>query len=297
MKKCISFSLFGYGRERHPNSFDFLSYIRGFFINLRMARLIFPGWEIVLYVDEKTYQGFPDLWRRIPNTKVFVLPEEPLCKMMLWRMKPVFEWDQNTDTWLYSHVLCRDLDSPLTYRDAQAVQYWINRDKAIHAITDSVSHNLPLLGGMIGIRPKYFTERVAQTFDKMMEKTNIDFSKKGRDQTFLNEVIYPKFAQSGNDSITQHYFNGMPNTFLSDFNTCTCAPVAGHSDHCPNNIEIDLPAAMKESNSTCGHIGAAGSYSTAITNFLAKFRDRFEDIREVEKDYPDIFYWIKDETF
>lgn len=266
-------------------------------MNLRMARLIFPGWDIVLYVDEKTYQGFPDLWAKVPNTKVFVLPEEPLCKMMLWRMRPIFDWDSTNDTWKYSHVLCRDLDSPLTYRDAQAVQYWINKDKAMHAITDSVSHNLPLLGGMIGARPKYFTERVAQTFDSMIGLGNTNFSKKGSDQTFLNQYIYPRFAKQGEDSITQHYFNGMPNTFLSDFHTCLCSPVAGHIEHCENNTELPLHFELKESNSTCGHIGSAGAYSVAITNFLMKYRDQFDDIREIEKLYPDIFYWIKDGTF
>lgn len=294
--KAIVYSLFGHGKPRLENSFDFESYIRGFMINVRMNRLLFPGWVVVLETDQSTYLGFKNLFDKC-GIEVRVNKPAPLCEAMLWRLKPIFEMNED-NVWKYSHVLCRDTDSPPTYREAQAVQYWINRDKAVHAITDSVSHTLPMLGGMIGARPDYFCERVAQSWEEMIELgQGMSFEKKGTDQAFLNRCIYPRFAQHGNDSITQHYFNGMPDTFLSDFRTCKCPPTSGHESHCYNNIEISVPFEYKESNSVCGHIGAAGFYSTAMFQFLRKHKDKFTDLLKLEREYPTVFYWCSDNTF
>jgi hypothetical protein len=265
-------------------------------INVRLNRLIYPDWEVVLETDQATYEAFKNLFDNC-GIVVNINPPAPLCLAMLWRMKPIFEMNGH-DSWKYSHVICRDTDSPPTYREAQAVQYWINRDKAVHAITDSVSHTLPMLGGMVGFRPDYFTERVAQSWEDMMSITNgMDFSKKGSDQTFLNNYIYPKFSQHGKDSITQHYYLGMPNTFLGDYKTCQCPSTIGHESHCINNIEINIPYEYKESNSTCGHIGSAGYYESAMFKFLRKHKDKYSDLLEFEKEHPTVFYWTQDETF
>ena len=291
--KAVVYSLFGYGKPREANSFDFPSYLRGLMVNVRMNRLLFPDWHIIVETHHDTYEAFKDLFSCVD---VRVNDPAPLCLAMLWRMKPIFETEHGV--WKYDHVICRDTDSPPTYREAQAVQYWINRDKAVHAITDSVSHKIPMLGGMIGVRPRYYTERVAQTWQEMIDLgRGIDFKNKGSDQTFLNTHIYPRFAKPGQDSITQHYFNGMPNTFLSDYKTCTCPPTSGHESHCLNNIDLPLHAELRESNSVCGHIGAAGYYSGAMFKFLYKYRDQFQDLLELESAYPKVFYWAQDETF
>ena len=70
---------------------------------------------------------------------------------MLWRLLPIFEYN-------VERIICRDTDSPLTYREAQMVKEWENSPKVVHAITDSVSHNIPLMGGMIGLT-KHFRDR------------------------------------------------------------------------------------------------------------------------------------------
>lgn len=292
MKKCISYALFGYGKERQANCFDFHSYLRGLAISIRMNRLIYPDWEIVVNMDQSTYNAYKELFDAYPIT-VMIHEPAPLCKAMLWRMKPIFEMENGK--WKYSHVLCRDLDSPATYREAQAVKFWMNRDKAMHAMTDSVSHDVPLMGGMIGIIPKYFNEKCGKTWEDMLMGTQMDFSKKGSDQNFLNHYVYPKFASKGTESITQHYFNGYGNTFLNDYHTCTCPPPSGHRSGCPNNIDIDLPYRLAESNSVCGHIGASGYYETALFKFLRQYWEDFSDLFEIEKEHKEIFYWTNAE--
>jgi hypothetical protein len=259
-------------------------------INLRFNRLIYPEWQTILQTDQVTYGAFKDLLNPLENSNTLIVEKNKdgakLCEAMLWRLKPVYRHE-------ITHLLCRDLDSIATYRERQAVEYWVNqKTKVMHAITDSVSHDLPLLGGMIGIQPGYFRDRTAtDSFEGLMGKCKIDLSNKGSDQTFLNNFVYPLFGERGLDSITQHYFNGHGNTFLSDWHTCVCAPPMGHKDNCPNNYPIDLPEELKETNNLCGHIGASGPYMPPTEKFIFKHKDRFLDLIEIEKQYPQIFYW------
>lgn len=289
-KKAISYSLFGYGKDKHRDCFDFPSYLRGLLINVRLNRILFPDWDVVLHVDHATYEAYGSLLDKVV-TKVHIHQEAPLCMAMLWRMATIYEYEH--PNWIYSHVIMRDLDSPATYRDAQAVQHWIERDTAMHAITDSVSHNLHLLGGMIGARPEYFSSRVAQSFEELVNlDRSIDYRNKGADQTFLNKVVYPMVADKGSESITQHYFNGMPQTFLNNYYTCNCPPATGHQEYCPLNIEVpNVSKDLAESNAVCGHIGAAGYYEGELFRFLRKYWDYFDDLIKAEKEYPQIFYW------
>ncbi len=277
--KVISYSLFGAGKERNANSYDFESYLRGLTINIRMARLLFPDWNIHLHVDPTTFEAWGNLFLQLP-IKTVVCDEAPLTKAMLWRMHPCFD-----DT--ISHIICRDLDGPPLYKDAQCVEYWVNSSKAAHAITDSVSHNIPMLGGMVGFVPAYFTMLTKfSNWDQMINSQSFDWNRKGADQDFLNRVIYPCFAKSGTDSITQHYLLGMPNTFLSDWhNTVPDIQVPG------------VPEEMRESNMSAGHIGAAGFYQGPIFSFMRKYRDRFEDILAIEQQFGNTFFWTQDGTF
>jgi hypothetical protein len=278
---AISYALFGYGKERSQDCFDFSGYLHGLALNLRLNRLIYPDAVTVIHLDQSTYEGYKNYFDAIQNDKVVVniCEDAPLTKAMLWRLKPIFEKNEK-DEHVYSHVLCRDLDSPTTYREAQAVKYWMDKGKAAHAITDSVSHTIPMLGGMVGFVSKHFIMYTRKYFWKdLFENITLDFRYKGTDQTYLNNEIYPLFAKHGIDSITQHYVLGMPNTFLSD---------------CHNHIqdiEIGLPEEYKESNLSCGHIGASGWYQTALFKFLRKYWDKFEDLNKIERDYKHIFWW------
>ncbi len=293
--KVICYALFGYNKERQSNCFDFNSYLRGMMMCIRVNRLLYPDWITRIETDKATYTAFSSLFHELDKSVMFqfnINEEAQLTKAMLWRLKPLFEGED------FTHVICRDLDSPATYREVQAVRYWINKEKAAHAITDSVSHTIPMLGGMIGFVPKWFTMRTEfKTWDEMFNGCTLDFNRKGADQDFLTQYVYPKFAQHGSDSITQHYFNGMSNTFLSDYKTCTCPPTSGHKQGCENNMDLGLDGVMKESNSICGHIGASGCYTGAMHQFLNKFYDKFEDIRNAEKPYSDVFYWLNEKLF
>lgn len=279
---CISYSLFGTQANRHPDSFSFNSYLRGLFLSIRMNRIIFPNWENVVHVAESTYRENIDLFTRLNeliNVRIVQCADAPICKAMLWRMKPVFEI--SPAGWRYQRVLCRDLDSPTMYKDAQCVQQWVNNNKAAHAITDSVSHTIPMMGGMIGFWPAAFRDVTGiQDWNQMFNGVGLDFSRKGTDQDFLNRYIYPFLSEPGRDSITQHYLLGMPNTWLSDF----------HS-RVPDQPVLWLTDAERESNDVAGHIGAAGYYEGPMFRFLWKYKDKFKDLEAIEATQKETFIW------
>ncbi|CAF1650900.1 unnamed protein product, partial [Didymodactylos carnosus] len=91
------------------------------------------------------------------------------------------------------YLMVRDIDSPLTDREIDAVNEWLNTTKTYHIMRDNPVHNIPILGGMWGFQrrqndPINSITNLAKYFlsDNLIEK----FSDAG-DQTFLNEYIYP----------------------------------------------------------------------------------------------------------
>lgn len=287
MNNCISFSLFGHNKERHPECFDFESLLRGFLLNLRLSRLLFPGWVIHVSVDDESYEGYQKLWDCLTERKIIVikiLPSEPLTYAMMWRMLPVFDRGSGADVRArYDHVLCRDVDSPMTYRDRQCVEEWIAEDTAVHAMTDSISHTIPMMGGMVGFNPKYFYDRTSFTsFAQMVHFKPMEWERKGVDQEFMMRFIYRQFAKQGEASITQHYLLGIPNTFLPGFHNRV--PDIDVKDVRPEYRHL-TPAHI------CGHCGSGGWYSMTMENEIEKLKHLFEDLSEIEKQSIGTSYW------
>lgn len=269
--KIIGYSLFGYGKATPQYCFNFHTYLRGLWINIRLARVLYPDWKIIVNTDHDTWNHYQDLFRMMEKFNVTFYGNEPapLCEAMLWRMKPI--WLEGV-----THTICRDLDSPLTYREAQMVKEWIDSGKVIHSITDSISHNIYMLGGMIGMT-KDFKNHFSD-WQSMISGYNYEV--KGSDQEMLCHKVYPKFAQSGYDSVMQHYILGMPNTFLSGYrNTWKDEPL-------PNVNEK-----YRQTNDTCGHIGAAGWYEAPTFKFLTEIDEYRNEYEELESKYKSIFYW------
>lgn len=293
-KKIISYALFGYGKGRRPNCFEFGDYLRGVATNIRFARLLYPDWIIRVHVDRDTDIGCGKILRDL-GIEVVVCPDAPLTKAMLWRLMPCFDTE-------VEYTICRDLDSPLTFREAQAVHQFIESGKAAHAINDSVSHNIPMMGGMIGFW-KYIRDYTGfQTWNEMVEsKKGIDYNNKGADQFFLCNYIYPKFASTDNHSIMHHYFLGYrPTEINASTLTCSCRQddSTHHKQGC--KLDIDLPGVSDElrgTNDVCGHIGAAGAYTTVMNRFMHQYRELFSDLEVIERRYPDIFTWVNDAAF
>lgn len=282
MSRAISYSLFGFDRETPKNCFEFSSYLRGLMVNIRVNRVIYPHWVNIVHTDKETYASKykPIFDWLIDNgfIEIVICPSnEALTKAMLWRLKPIFETQDGA--WKYSHIICRDIDSVCTYREAQAVQVWMNESKTIHCITDSISHNIAMMGGMIGVATSTFADRMnCRTWDQLMSLSQgIDYANKGADQTFLNRYVYPKCA----DSATEHFVLGMIRNLAE-----------GNGRHYSiEDIQIPINAKYKAINDTCGHIGSSGYYENVMTKFLCTMDPYEKDYAEIEKKFPTLFFW------
>lgn len=292
--RAIAYSLFGYNKGRFDNCFSFDSYLRGLHICIRFNRILYPGWVNVLNIDEASYNSH---YRPIFDwhvkkgwLRISVFPnDEPLCKAMLRRLKTVFDYDH--PNWRYTHVICRDLDSIATYREAQMVTEWIAEDRAIHCITDSVSHTIPMMGGMVGFRPGYINDLLKlninpeAAWDKLLSMApDIDFRRKGSDQDFLNRIIYPKCAHN----TTEHFILGMRHDVLEEngrhYKIDPTIKPHGVSDEMRDKLEEKKLA---------GHVGAAGFYETPTMYFLYHHDPYKAEYQELEtmKGFEQIFYW------
>lgn len=278
---AISYSLFGYNQQ-HENCYDFRAYLRGLHLNIRVAELLYPGWKVVVltdvYVHDSPYSQY--LWELVNSKRIdlCVFPQRPLCEMMLYRLWPIFIIEG--DGMKYDRVICRDTDSLLSYRERQAVAYWERGPKMAHAITDSISHTIPLMGGMIGFQSGPFRDRMGVTsFDQLLALSNgIDFNRKGADQDFLNRYVLPKVA----DSITEHFVLGHPQTFRGDCHNFI---------HDIDLKEIGVPDELKETNGYGFHIGASGFQTDAVVKFLERYGNDNEYWEGLEKQYKEVFYW------
>lgn len=278
---AISYSLFGYNQQ-HENCLEFKSYIRGLHLNIRVAQMLYPGWKVCVAIDESVhYSPYRDYFTNLSldnKLDVYLQRTAPLCEMMLYRLLPMFIIDGHRMK--YDRVICRDTDSLLSYRERQAVEYWQRGTKMAHAITDSVSHTITLMGGMIGFQSGPFRSRMSvQSFDDLMKLSQgIDFTRKGADQDFLNRYVLPKVA----DSITEHFVLGHPQTFRGDCHNFI---------HDIDLKEIGVQDELKETNGYGYHIGGAGFQTDSVVKFLNKYGKDNEYWNELEKQYPAVFYW------
>lgn len=281
MANAISYSLFGYNQQ-HENCYDFRSYLRGLHLNIRVAELLYPGWKVVVTSDSEThlspYNGYFETLMCDEKIMHIMFDRDELCLMMLGRLQPLFM--MKGSNLMFDRVICRDTDSLLSYRERQAVAYWERGPKMAHAITDSVSHTITLMGGMIGFQSGPFRSRMdVKSFDKLLSLSQgIDFSRKGADQDFLNRYVLPKVA----DSITEHFVLGHPQTFRGDCHNFI---------HDIDLKEIGVADELKETNGYGFHVGASGMQTDAVVKFLTKYGKDNEYWDNVESQYPEVFYW------
>lgn len=183
--KIISYSLFG-SRTTEPWLFNF--YLRGFVWNVKMNKLIYPGWQTHVEIDTDTFSDYDHIFYGLKQhygISYNVNIQEPLCKSMLWRLKPVF-WE-NSEV-----VLCRDADAITTAREKSLVDRWDR--KGLMGINDDDAHTLPLMGGMIGIECQVLRDTYG-SWERLMCEAG-DLSNHGLDQTFLMKELYMSYHVS-----------------------------------------------------------------------------------------------------
>lgn len=269
--KVISLSIFG-----DPRSFEFNFYLRGLYYNARMARLLYPDWKVQVYAARRLVDNNPeffiDLYKTTGSQSLDVNLSEDRCSAMLWRMQPLYLRFPEGDI---THLICRDADAILTYKEAQSVQEWIDSGLGFHGITDDPAHTIPMMGGMCGFRVDHFKQTFPEydTFEKLIGKDNL--KDHGSDQNLLMKKIYPK-AKS---NMMGHFFKGCKEN-VKIVRTSVSSQIPGVSPK------------LWESNNTCRMIGSPGVVDFELLRFFKRF-DNNSKFDEFEKKYTNIFYWAR----
>ena len=261
--RALSYAVF-----RHPSAetFEYRAYVRGMCFNLRMNKLLYPGWDTAVCVDGDTAARYGDLFTALGATVTREAGGRPLCEAMLWRMKPIFSGpDGPSESPRYTHLLCRDADAITTYREAAAVTEWVASGATAHAIHDDPQHTAHLMGGMSGFECQKLRAATGYTSWRGMIASSGDLSERGSAQTALAKHIYPKLRRA----TLKHDLTGGRS-------------VRAH----PEGVDPRL----WESDLTCRHIGSPGVVEMETIRFFKRF-DPAYDGEGMEKRYPEIFYW------
>jgi SAM-dependent methyltransferase len=168
---AVSFCLFG-GKPH---------YLSGSIENANLCKIIYPEWDVVFHV-EKGHAGIPKL-RELGVMVVEHDAEPGLCGTH-WRFETMGMSD------LFDRVICRDVDSWVSWRDRAAVDEWIAKDTSLHTMWDyKRKRNRHISAGMFGVKTcaMDFKEAVAS-----WEKTG----KYGDDENFLAAKLWPILSES-----------------------------------------------------------------------------------------------------
>lgn len=260
--KVLSYSLFG-----DPSSFEFGFYLRGAYFNFRMNRILYPGFDMRIHVDHKVFFKYQEFIKELSNLGVLVSfhKNEARCLSMFWRMIPLFEN-------IYTYVICRDLDSVSTYREALCTYEWLNSGLPYHAINDNAAHG-GLMGGLVAFRSEDFKRDTGYTsFDQMIKGQ--DLSKHGSDQNFMNKYIHPKIKYW----LMLHKLKGAG---IEAKVTKTEVPASGPIDK-----------KLWTSDLISRYIGSAGVIDMELLRFF-KSADPNPKFDAFEKKYSDIMYWAR----
>jgi hypothetical protein len=269
-KVALSYALFG-----DPNSFEFPFYFRGAYFNARMNEVLYPDAEFntVIHVAQEVLnaeggyrQFFEDLEHNNPQVRiVYAGHHEQRCKSMLWRFGPIF-------TGQYDFVLCRDLDSVSTYREACCVYEWYESKYAYHAINDNDAHG-GLMGGMVGFTSVAFkSDTLILSFDQLVH--GADLRKHGSDQNLMNKIIHPRIG----NNLLFHVLKGAGASAAKVLTSITGTPKVH-----PSLWVTDLISR---------YIGSAGVIDFELLRFL---RGRPEQVKwdPFEKKHANLLYWVK----
>ena len=167
MKKIISFSLWG----------DNPKYTIGAIKNLDIANKLMPNWKCRFYIDNTVPEKIVNELKE-KGAEIYKYNIRGDWFSMFWRFLPASDDDVEC-------IISRDCDSRISERETLAVDQWLKSDKLFHIMRDHPYHNVPILGGMWGVKKPLLKNM------KMLVKEYGIGNYWQTDQEFLKDVVYP----------------------------------------------------------------------------------------------------------
>lgn len=176
-RNVIAFSLFG----ADPR------YCETALLNLRYAQKIYPAWTCRYYLDNSAPLEIQQRLKEQGAQVIQVNMAQQAYSGLMWRFAVIDDPE-------VQFFLIRDADSLVSYREAEAVNTWLQSDRWFHCMRDSYSHSELLLAGMWGGCVGIFND--IQEKIQNYVKTDDYLSARVIDQHFLRHCLWPTIAQS-----------------------------------------------------------------------------------------------------
>ena len=248
-KKVLSFSLFAPSNEGEEA--DFPWFLNGVVQNAKDATLYYPDWIVRVYVigidvkAERTLEAQQNL-ELVRCTSSLPLNSSSSRKMLTRFL--VY------DDLKVRLAIVRDADSRLSPRELFAVNEWISSGLEFHAMRDHAAHDVPILGGMFGMKRGALRDA---SMSQLITKALIDSparitGARGEDQAFLKRYIWPKVKNSC-------FAHDVDAKRCSKFGSTTCQdfPVGTRDE----SLNFYVGAAFKSDSSAASF---ASSYSCTL---------------------------------
>jgi len=170
MKGCVSISLYGQASK----------YSFGAIENAKLMPEIYPEWTLIVHAERGHY-AIPML--KNLGAEVIEMDQLPGSGGTFWRFLPV-EWSDR-----FTHVIIRDADSRINFREKACTDAWIKSDKDLHLIRDHPAHErIAILGGAWGVKTGIISIK------DLISNWHHNYHY-GDDERFLAEKIWPLFNQ------------------------------------------------------------------------------------------------------
>ena len=170
MKKVVSFCLFG----NKP------IYCVGLIENLKLMSEIYPNWIARVYYSNDVPEKYINESKKY-NCELVLKERKGVYDGTIWRFLPLLDKDVEL-------FVCRDCDSRINYREKAAVDEWLNSDKCLHTMRDSIHHNDVIQAGMFGIK-NILVKKYNIDFQKILF-SNYNFNNRNTDQIVLKKYIW-----------------------------------------------------------------------------------------------------------
>ena len=167
-KNVISFSLWGSDSK----------YVDGALINLELAKEIYPGWEVRIYIDDSVDKSIlKPLHNNGADIRLVKDVRGPFHGAF-WRF--LVNDDKDVDRYII-----RDIDSQLNFREKAAVDEWIESGKSYHIMRDHPNHKYAIQAGMWGGKAGNI-----KIWPLVNQWSQFDYY--SCDEHFLQQTIYPE---------------------------------------------------------------------------------------------------------
>lgn len=147
--------------------------------NAHLAKTFYPGWKMVVYLGKGVPQKTQDDLRKA-GVVLYMSPLNPMIARFLI-----------CDNLSYERFIVRDTDSRFNKRESDAVQQWIESDRAFHIIRDHPGHGVCIGGGLWGA--KTGAVQMSKLIDawKGHKEPGSRLNIYNQDQMFLRDMVWP----------------------------------------------------------------------------------------------------------